>query len=366
MKIAIVINTSWNVYNYRKGLIEAFLEKGWEVIAIAPPDPYSSKLEELGCSFVPIKMENKGMNPLSDLLLTVRFFRLYKKIRPDWILHYTIKPNVYGTLAATVLHIPCVSNVSGLGTAFIRRGILMHVAKGLYRFAFRFPKRVLFQNPDDRDLFVSLKLLQNEQTALLPGSGINLDAYQPRQIGPWTSFVFVLIARLLTDKGIREYAAASKKLKAEGHVFIAQLVGFFDRESPYNISLEEINDWQSNGVVDFLGQSEHIHANIEAAHCVVLPSYREGTPRSLLEAMALGRPIITTNVPGCKEVIIDGGNGFVCEARDADGLASAMRKMMTLPLHKLREMGEKGRKLVEEKFDEKLVIDKYFNEILGK
>lgn len=336
------------------------------MVAIAPPDAYSEKLEVLGCKFIPVEMENKGMNPFKDFLLILRFLKLYKNIRPNWILHYTIKPNVYGTLAASMLHIPCVSNVSGLGTAFIRKGILMRVVQLLYRFAFRFPKRVFFQNGDDRELFVSMGLVDEQQTALLPGSGINLEEYTPASMPFNSPFVFVLIARLLTDKGIREYAAASRVLKQEGHSFIAQLVGFFDRESPYNITKDEIREWQKEGVIDFLGQSDDIHSTIGAAHCVVLPSYREGTPRSLLEAMALGRPIITTNVPGCREVIIDGVNGLVCEAKDEIDLRNAMRRMLLLPYDMLLQMGQEGRKLVEEKFDEKLVVNKYFEEILSK
>lgn len=366
MRVAIVINTSWNIYNYRQGLIKALLDRGVEVIAIAPEDDFSQKLIALGCDFVPLKMDNKGINPLKDILLFFRFLFLYHKIKPDFILHYTIKPNVYGSIAAGILQIPCISNVSGLGTVFIRQGIILSLVKHLYRFAFRFPKKVFFQNKDDQKLFQELQLLNPEETDVLPGSGINLSQYQPLPFKTTKPFTFILIARLLVDKGIVEYANASKVLKEKGFDFQSVLVGFFDRNSKYNISNTEIENWVNQGQIVFNGESQNIVAEIEKANCVVLPSYREGTPRSLLEAMALGKPIITTNVPGCKDVIKDGSNGFICEAKNVQSLANAMEKMLMQNSESLLKMGQKGRELVENRFDERIVVEKYLMEIFTK
>lgn len=365
MKVAIVINTSWNIYNYRRGLITALLERGVEVVAIAPSDNFSLLLKSIGCSFVSVKMDNKGINPFQDLLLVFRLWTIYRKTKPDYILHYTIKPNVYGTWAASLLGIPCISNVSGLGTAFIRKGFLLRIVRELYRFSFKLPQKVFFQNGDDLELFLSNHLVNRNRADLLPGSGIDTREYSLVPYSKRSPFVFLLIGRLLTDKGIKEYAEASKILKQKGYTFISQLVGFYDRTSKYNISEEDLSNWVNQGYLDFLGASEKIADEITKASCVVLPSYREGTPRSLLEAMALGRPIIATKVPGCKEVIVDGENGFFCEPYDSVSLSNAMEKMMTLSEENLSDMGIKGRKLLEERFDEHIVIDKYFKEIFS-
>ncbi len=366
MRVAIVINTSWNIFNYRQGLIKALIANGCEVIAIAPPDEFSVRLKELGCTFVPLPMDNKGMNPVKDFWLYLRMLLVYKDLKPDYILHYTVKPNVFGTLAAASLGIKCISNVSGLGTAFIRKGLLLFVVKQLYRFAFQFPQRIFFQNKDDRDLFLNLSILDKNKTDVLPGSGINASKFKIVEIERNKSFVFLLIARLLADKGILEYAMASKMLKEKGYQFEAQLIGFFDRESKYNISTSELDNWVENGYIRFLGESTNIQADIAKVNCVVLPSYREGTPRSILEAMAMAKPVITTNVPGCKEVLVEGENGFFCESKNAQSLANAMIKMLESSEESLRTMGLHGRKIVEEKFDESIVVEKYLSEIFAK
>lgn len=346
-------------------MIEALQQEGCEVIAIAPKDEFADLLQAMGCRFVHVPMDNKGANPFGDFLLFIRFWLVYKKIKPDYILHYTIKPNVYGTLAATLLSIPCISNVSGLGTTFIRKGLLLQIVRRLYQFAFLFPKKVFFQNGDDHQLFLNLGLVREQKTGLLPGSGINLSNYAPLMPESYP-FRFLLIARLLVDKGIREFASACELLKKKGYVFEAHLVGFFDRASKYNISEEEIGHWQLNNILRFVGESKDVRVNIADAHCVVLPSYREGTPRSLLEAMAMQKPIITTNAPGCKEVLVDGENGFFCMPRDVVSLAEAMEKMLNASPDELGRMGLLGRKMAEEKFDERLVIRKYFEEIFSK
>jgi glycosyltransferase involved in cell wall biosynthesis len=363
VRIAIVINTSWNIYNYRKGLIESLLKIDCEVLAIAPPDKYSDRLKELGCQFVPVKMDNKGINPLKDIVLFFKLLQVYRNSKADFILHYTIKPNVYGTLAAACVGIPCISNVSGLGTAFIRKGILLEIVKYLYRFAFRFPRRVFFQNKDDRELFLSFQLVAKERTGLLPGSGINLEQFSFSPQSQNKEFVFLLISRLLTDKGIKEYALACRLLKEKGYQFQSSLVGFFEEESKYNISREELQDWCDKGYIQFLGATDVISREISKVDCVVLPSYREGTPRSLLEAMALGRPIITTDVPGCREVLEEGRNGYSCQPRSVESLAAAMEKMVNLSEKERAQMGVEGRKIVEERFAENRVVEKYFAEI---
>ena len=252
MRIAIVINTSWNIFNYRKGLIKSLLANGHEVIAIAPKDEFSNELINLGCKFVDLPMDNKGINPFKDIFLLLRFVQVYSEIKPDYVFHYTIKPNVFGSIACGFLGIRCISNVSGLGTVFIRKGWILEIVKVLYKIAFKIPQRVFFQNSDDQKLFLELGILMKDKTGLLPGSGINTSDYVPEIFKRNEPFKFLLIARLLKDKGIFEYAAASKLLKEKGIKFESFLVGFFDRESEYNISIEDITNWEKEGYIIFL------------------------------------------------------------------------------------------------------------------
>jgi glycosyltransferase involved in cell wall biosynthesis len=216
MRVAIVINTSWNIWNFRRSLVKALQAVGHEVLAIAPPDDYSARLEtELGCRYVPIRMENKGTNPVKDAQLTRRFYQVYRRERPDVVLQYTIKPNIYGTLAARIAGIPCVNNVSGLGTVFLIQNFVSRVALGLYRFAFKFPHRVFFQNDDDRQLFLQHQLVRPEITDLLPGSGIDVQRFQPAATFQRNeAFTFLMIARVLYEKGIEEYFEAARRVRA--------------------------------------------------------------------------------------------------------------------------------------------------------
>jgi len=359
MKIAIVINTSWNIYNFRMGLIKKLREEGHEVYAIAPSDDYSHKLEEAGCIFVPITIQNKGSNPIKDFLLILKYFLLYNRIKPDYILQYTIKPNIYGSIAAKMLGIPTINNVSGLGTVFLHNNLVSKIAKTLYKFAFKFPKRVFFQNNDDLELFVNHNLVDKSKTAVLPGSGVNLEKYQPLPYKRNDTFVFIFIARLLYDKGLVEYIEAIKILQKEHVDAKFQVLGFTDFESKLGVTKHELDEWTSHGYIEYLGHTEDVIPYINHADCVVLPSYREGTPKTLIEALALSKPIITTNVPGCKETVVDGVNGFMCKVKNSQDLADKMYSMLQKDEKDLNRMGQNGRKFAEIKFDEKIVIKKY-------
>ncbi|QNF31681.1 glycosyltransferase family 4 protein [Adhaeribacter swui] len=360
MRIAIVINTSWNIYNFRLNLIKALQAAGHEVVAIAPPDAYSPRLEAAGCRYVPILMENKGTNPVQDMLLIKRFYAVYRQVQPDVILQYTIKPNIYGTLAARLAGIPTVNNVSGLGTVFIVRNLVSKVALSLYRLAFRFPVKVFFQNPDDRELFFHYKLVKSSITDVLPGSGINTRQFVPAPVFTRQQpFTFLMIGRVLYEKGVVEFVEASKLLKQKYPEVRCQLLGSFDEAGNVGIKKTTFMAWVNEGAIAYLGTSEDVASCILKTDCVVLPSYREGTPKTLLEAAALGKPIITTNVPGCKETVIDGQNGLLCEARNATDLAAKMEQIYLLPDQELKRMGAASRQLAVTKFDEQFVIDKY-------
>lgn len=363
MKIAIVINTSWNIFNFRLGLIRALLARQYEVHAIAPPDEYTEKLMRIGCSFTPIEMDNTGTNPVKDLALTVALYKIYKKVNPEIILHFTIKPNIYGSLAAKLAGIPVINNVSGLGTVFLRKSSSSSIAKLLYRLAFRFPQKVFFQNSDDQELFLNKKLVNTKITEVLPGSGIDIEIFKPERLEKNKVFTFLLIGRLIQEKGINEYVEAAEILGKIDKEIIFQILGAKAPDGARGISLATIESWASHGHVSYLGTTDDVRPYIHRADCVVLPSYREGTPRTLLEAASLGKPIIASNVPGCNHIVTHEYNGYLCKVKDAKDLAEKMLKMVHLDVVQREEMGLKSRRRIEDQYDEKFVIERYFQEI---
>jgi glycosyltransferase involved in cell wall biosynthesis len=367
MKIIICLNTAWNLVNFRSGLIRALVAAGYEVVAVAPNDKYSDGLKTLGCRFVPLHMDNGGTNPVKDVLLLWRFLRFFAKERPDFFLGYTVKPNVYGSLAARWLRIPVINNIAGLGAAFIRGGMVMRIVQWLYRAALRRSAHVFFQNDDDRQLFVSGGLVPANKTALLPGSGIDLVRFaatpMPSIGDDCARFRFLLVARMLRDKGVGEYVEAARLTRKRWPQVEFCLLGFLDVKNPAAISRTEMDAWVAEGVVNYLGESDDVRSQLAASTCVVLPSYREGTPRSLLEAAAMGRPIITTDAVGCREVVEDGVNGYLCKVRNAADLAEKMENMLLLSPEMRSEMGRRGREKVEREFDEQIVIKKYLEAI---
>ncbi len=363
MKIAIVLNTSWNIYNFRRGLVNALINEGHEVVAIAPKDEYTDKLINLGCTFSEVKMDSRGANPIKDIALTFELYRIYKYHKPDVILQYTIKPNIYGTFAATLLKIPVINNVCGLGTAFLNKNMVSRIAIVMYRLAFRFPKLVFFQNKDDRDFFLKSGIVKDSQTDVLPGSGIDLQKFKPVTKPTGKPFTFLLISRLIHDKGILEYIEAIKLLKSKGIDANFQLLGQLDTKHVRGISSDLVNQWIEQDVVEYLGSVDDVRKFINNSDCVVLPSYREGTPKSLLEAASSAKPIIATDVAGCNNVVKDGVNGFLCKSKDANDLAVKMENLMSLNPESLNKMGKASRKIAVSRFDEKIVIEKYLSSI---
>lgn len=364
MKIAVVLNTSWNIYNFRKGLILSLMDKGNEVITIAPKDKFTYKLMELGCRHIPVKMDSRGANPIKDFLLIWELYYIYKKIKPDIILHYTIKPNIYGTIAASWLGIPVINNVCGLGTMFLKDNLVSRIAIMLYRIAFRFPRKIFFQNDDDRQLFLRRNIVSNKVSDLLPGSGINTSDFQPvANPNKGGKFTFLLVSRLIYDKGIIEYVEAVEKLKKDGVDAKFQLLGPIDAKHKRGIPEEVIQEWIEKNQVEYLGTTEDVRSFIEKADCIVLPSYREGTPKTLLEAASMGKPIVATNVPGCNNVVLDGKNGFLCNLKDSNDLALKMKQMFALEPGAREIMGQESRSYIVSNFDESIVINKYLESI---
>jgi glycosyltransferase involved in cell wall biosynthesis len=354
-------NTSWNIVNFRSGLIRRLMAEGYDVAVIAPADTHSETLLTMGCRYIPLAMDNKGANPLRDLGLMRRYHAALKQLRPVAYLGYTIKPNVYGSLAAQALGIPAINNVSGLGTAFIRNTWLTPVVKQLYRTAFRRSGMVLFQNEDDRSLFTQYKLVVPERTAVLPGSGIDLTQFNPSPTAPRPPGArhFLLIARLLWDKGIGEYVEAARHVRARYPGCRFQILGFLDVENRTAVSRSDVEGWVREGTIDYLGSTDDVRPFIERADCIVLPSYREGTARTLLEAAAMGKPLIATDVPGCNNVVVHGENGYLAQVRDAADLAQQIETFAMLPSERVTALGKRSRAKVETEFDERIVIERY-------
>ena len=359
----ISINSSWNVYNFRGGLIHGLRQRGYEVVAAAPLDDYSDRLATLGCRHIALPMDSNGSSPFRDGLLFLRYLRLLRRERPDAFLGYTIKPNIYGSLAAHLLGIPVINNVSGLGTAFIRDTWLTRLVKSLYRRAFRSSRTVFFQNTEDRDLFVASGLTAAGRAALVPGSGVDLEKFQPQppsaRPGASASPCFLLVARMLWDKGVGEYVEAARLVKKRFPGARFQLLGFINAGNPVAITRAEMDAWVREGVVEYLGTTDDVRGFIARADCVVLPSYREGTPRTLLEAAAMARPLITTDAPGCRNVVDDGVNGFLCAVRDASDLAAKLIAFASLDPDRRSEMGRASRLKAEAEFDERIIVDRY-------
>lgn len=341
-------------------VVEALIADGHKVTILAPSDGDDASLEDLGCRCIPLHMDVKGLNPIKDAGLFFRVRRILQSEKPDVVLSYTIKNNLFGALAAKSLGIPFIPNITGLGTAFLSGSVLQKVAEALYRVAFAKLPVVFFQNEDDAKLFASRRLVKSSQIQLLPGSGINLAKFAaapPTDNGD--APVFLMIARLLRDKGVLEYVAAAQRVKDIYPNARFQLLGAISSENRTAIDKTTVAGWTENGWIEHLGTTDDVRPFIANADCVVLPSYREGAPRTLIEAAAMARPIIATDVPGCRSVIVPDETGLLCEVRDADSLASACLAFLDQSVEKRREMGRAGRAFMARAFDEKIVIAAY-------
>ena len=363
-KVVIVLNTAWNIYNFRLNLARALKQDGYEVIMVAPYDEKYTKLIEKEFEFYDVYIDSKGMNILSDFKTILHFYKIYKNIKPDIILNFTIKPNIYSSLVAGILGIKSISNITGLGTIFIKQSLVTKVAKLLYKTALKCNDKVLFQNSDDKELFIKNNLVTTKKVDLVPGSGVDLSKFIPvdRNIIN-ENFKFLLIARLLKDKGILEFIEAIKIIKKQYQNIGFQVLGELGVANLTAITKQELQEWIETDLINYLGTSDSVQNIISDSDCVVLPSYREGMPRTLLEACAMEKPIITTNVVGCKDVVEDGVNGFLCKVRDSEDLALKMTQMIELSEDERTTMGQRGREKIIKEFDENIVINKYIEVI---
>lgn len=360
MHILMTVNAAWNILNFRRPLVQALIADGHRVTILAPVDDSVTDLEGIGCRFIPLEMSVKGLNPFADLKLLCRFKQAFRRERPDVVLSYTIKNNVFGAMAARAVKVPFIPNVTGLGTAFLSGGLLQAVAEGLCRRAYRKLPIVFFQNEDDRALFLDRDLVNADQARLLPGSGIDLVRFAAVNMPPEDEPpAFLMIARLLRDKGVMEFVDAARQFKQHNPDVCMQLLGATGSNNRTAIDAATVQEWVKEGAVEYLGVTSDVRPYIAAASCVVLPSYREGAPRTLIEAAAMARPVIATDVPGCRDVVERDVSGFLCDVRSADSLASAMQRFLDLPNKARAVMGRAGRAKMEREFEDAIVVRAY-------
>jgi len=363
-KIVLSANTSFNIYNFRYGLIKELINKNYDVLIVAPYDKYTEKLKKLACKTIDIYINSKSTNPIEDLKTFFQYLKIYKKEKPDIVLNFTIKPVIYSSLACSILGINTINTITGLGTGFLKNNLTTKLIKFLYKISQRKVNQIFFQNKYDLELFIKENLLDKRKTDIIPGSGINTDKFKPIKVEKEDDiFRFLLIARMLWDKGIGEYVEAARLVKQKCKNVEFLLLGAIGVSNPSAIPKETIEKWEKRNLIKYLGVCEDVRYEIAKVDCIVLPSYREGTSRVLLESASMEKPIITTDVPGCNNIVKDGWNGFLCKVKDAKDLADKMEKMINLSEEERVKMGKAGRGKIIKEFDEKIVIEKYIKVI---
>lgn len=360
MRLAICVNDAWNVLNFRMGLVRAMRAAGYEVLVIAPPGPAVAALGAQGLPVYEWALQPHGTRWGEEWRSLRGLYTLLRAHKPDVVLSFTIKPNVYGGLVCRWLGIPFLANITGLGAAFQKGPIRARLASVLCALALGDAHRVFFQNRDDQQAFLAQRVVRPSQTVLLPGSGVDLVhfKFQPMAADAGERR-FLLVGRLLREKGVAEYAAAAALLKAKGLRARFQLLGDLCADNRSSLGPSWLQKQMVSGMIEYLGTADDVRPVLAQAHVVVLPSYREGTPRSLLEAMAVGRPLVAADVPGCRDVVDPEGNGVLCAPMDVASLAAAMDTLVKLPFSTLCRMGEFSRRLVEDEYDERFVVVAY-------
>ncbi len=361
LKIFFVCLNYWDLYNFRLDVLKHFINLGYEVHTVALKDEFAEKISGIGCKVHFIKFNNRGLNPFADIKLLISLKKLYKQTKPDLIFHYTIKLNIYGSLASSQLKILSVAVITGLGYAFSSHNWLSVLAIKLYRYALKNVQHVWILNEADKNILVQKKIVAPEKINLLHSEGINGERFKRTAEKIKTDdFIFLMATRILWSKGVGVFAEASKILQHKGYKFKCLVIGLIEQNHPDTIPLKKLTEWQNQNLISYAGFFEDVVPFLASADCFVLPSYyNEGVPRSLLEACAMQLPVITTNNNGCKEVVVDNFNGFICEKKNAEDLALKMERILLSSTERLKEIGKNGKKLVEEKFNVKQILKQY-------
>ena len=364
-RIALVANTTWNIYNFRLNVIRKLLDEGHEVLVFAPVDKYISYQEKFHkVKHIPLKkLKRDSVNPLRDLQLTGELTRLYSKFKPDLVVHYTVKPNIFGGIAARLAGVPSIAVVTGLGYAFLHNGIVQKTTASLYKLTSGYQKKMIFENNDDLELFIDNGLVGAERGVSVNGCGVDTEVYKPDpNISSETDdIIFTFVGRLLYDKGIREFVEAAHIVQKEYENVKFWVFGELDRDNPSAIRERDLVAWVKDETIEYHGAKDDIRQYLQRSDCVVLPSYREGMSRVIMEAMAMERPVITSDTPGCRQAVVHGQNGLLVPVRDVESLAIAMREFLGMSPEERRKLGLEGRDMAVRLFDEHIVAD----QILG-
>lgn len=358
-RILVLANNDVGLYRFRKDLLAALLGAGHEVYISLPDGGFVSELVQLGCRFIDTPIERRGMNPIHDSKLFHQYRAILKEVKPDLVLTYTIKPNIYGGLACRMAHIPYAVNITGLGSAIENGGWLKKFVLALYKPALKGARVIFFENTGNRDTLAATGVVPKGRDVVLNGAGVNLEDY-PYQSYPQEGAVrFLFVGRVMHEKGVDELFAAAKRMKQEyGDGVEFHIVGSF--EEGYKSLMDEL---EKDVVVKYHGYQSDMKRFYAMASCVVLPSYHEGMSNVLLEAAASGRPLITSDIPGCREAVEDGNSGYLCPAKDANALYGAMQRVMELSVEQRSEMGRRGRERMQALFCKRMIVEETMKEL---
>lgn len=358
MKILVLANFGMGLYKFRKELLEELINQNNEVYISLPNDEYVIKLEKLGCKFVETHLDRRGTNPITDVKLLFDYINIMKRIKPDVVLTYTIKPNVYGGIACRITRTPYITNITGLGTSVENKGFIQKITLMLYRLGLKKASCVFFQNETNRKFFNSNRIVKSN-TRLIPGSGVNLEQHNFEEYPEDDITIkFLFIGRIMKAKGIEELLQAAKMVKKEYQNVQFDVIGV--NEEDYHQQLDELNKL---GTIKYHGQQDEVHSYIKKSHATILPSYHEGTANVLLESASSGRPVMASRVTGCIETFNESVSGFGFEVMSVDSLVKAIIKFINLPYKQKKEMGIAGRRKMEDEFDRNIVINAYMDEI---
>lgn len=357
-------NSTWNIYNFRLNVIDKLLVEGHKVIVIAPIDEFIEYKEKYpSVRHIGLRtMDRDSTNPLKDLLLTAELTRKYRKLKPDLIIHYTNKPNIYGGVAAYFAGCDSIAMITGLGYAFIHNGFIKKITTAMYRWTSRFHRKFIFENVEDRELFTELKIIDSSKGISIKGCGVNTSFFRPSPNGVLKEkIIFTFIGRLLYDKGIREFVEAARIVRPLYTNVEFWIVGELDPENPATVDKDDLIKWVENDTVVYHGFLRDVRPIISDSDCIILPSYREAIPRTITEGMAMGKAVITTDTAGCREAVDEGENGFLVEVGSIPSLVNAIKNFVALDADQRHLMGVKGRQKVMNEFDDRSIANQIYS-----
>ena len=357
-RILVLANFDVGLYKFRKELLQELIDQGNEVYTSLPDGEFVRNLEKMGCKFVNTSVDRRGINPKTDAKLMFFYWKLIKRLNPDMVITYTIKPNIYGGLMCRLHHVPYAVNITGLGTAFQSESMIKKLVTFLYKIALKKAKVVFFENIGNKQTFLDLHILKGKQICVLNGAGVNLAEYPFCEYPSGEEIRFLFIGRVMKEKGVDELFEAAERIKQQRSDVFFDIVG--PLEDDYKSRLEEL---VQKGVIVYHSYQKDVKPFIEKCHCFVLPSYHEGMANTLLEAGAMGRPLITSNIHGCLEAVEEERNGYLAEAKNAEALLRQLEKFLELSYEERKGMGQASREVVQERFDKKKVVGKTIREL---